>query len=950
MNNENNQSPEQAIIKNPGTIINGVEGSTYRISLTQPFGIDEASDEFVEKTGYIRKELREFGMKDGLFLVVPEDKERVANFLSELAKEPQAKAITYSIKKKDGSTESLTDALVSLRLNDGKMYAFGLSFDSVPVTEETKKLRVSEKELSLIIEQNGLMVSRYEANGQKMRFPQKIQTMFDLPNILENAPQELVKRGYVAQESISDWMKFFDKIDNGEVSGQAQIRFGIPDKEPKFYRMIFTPLSTSKDRFALISLEDINNESMERITNEIDRYAFIRAIETVYPLTIMANLTKNSYYMISYGRESNHTAPKSGNFDDLIKFGLTTIDPDYREIFANTFSRDKILESFKNGKEKINLVVRQLDDEGNYHWESTTVLRVENPYSDDILEITVARRCDQEKETEDKLKETLIETTGELSRKMEFINLIDSLAPITVEIYYVASKKAAFITGKLLESWGIFPKTELVLQTLLDHNLIEKKEMERAYQEVYKAIDEKRENFEVEFLAKSPDGKPVWLIENATRFVDKEGRVGYIAIFIDNTERKNLIDQLRMNKEETQIVLGFLKSSFVRYSVKEHLIYLPDDVRSIIGIERNEVTPESILSGLNLIVNDEKNRNKYQDIFNAIDHGNDTGKAELSVRYLDGTLHFVTLVFKTIFDDSKKPDRAIISLVDTSEYHREMIETSENKRNESIMKFVAEHSERIVYYFDPLTKKATALDPNQAKGYGLMDIVVDPFKMIVDSRMVFVDSVDQIVSFNRAMQSGIQNSGETKLHIRTLDDKERWFDVRFSSIKSSINSAPGIVLSFLDITDEHERELIFERYKENTDSLKRKSVVFFEADLTDDIIEDEGGSFKDMPVFIGKSYTLSMFPLIGGFIPDEVKDEIIVSLSKERLIENFRDGINEFKKEWEQPKNSTYGWVNLYAELVSDPFSKHIKAFFFINDITEEKKPLSRFKMPQSAI
>ena len=49
--------------------------------------------------------------------------------------------------------------------------------------------------------------------------------------------------------------------------------------------------------------------------------------------------------------------------------------------------------------------MRQLGDDGCYHWNSTQVVKVDSPYTDDVLEITLSKNIDEERRKQEEFLE-----------------------------------------------------------------------------------------------------------------------------------------------------------------------------------------------------------------------------------------------------------------------------------------------------------------------------------------------------------------------------------------------------------------------------------------------------------------------------------------------------------------------------------------------------------------
>ncbi len=161
-------------------------------------------------------------------------------------------------------------------------------------------------------------------------------------------------------------------------------------------------------REALHKLETDSQHKKNNLNREVaDILLLMAAVQSVYDMIICVNLTKNSYYMIDYERFLTHCAGYDGVFDELIAAGALSVPEPYREAFVNSFCRENLLEAYKQGKKSVHLEHPQFSDNGEKHMVSTTVMFVEDPKTEDVLEITLARYIDGEWEEKEKTKQIL---------------------------------------------------------------------------------------------------------------------------------------------------------------------------------------------------------------------------------------------------------------------------------------------------------------------------------------------------------------------------------------------------------------------------------------------------------------------------------------------------------------------------------------------------------------
>ncbi len=119
------------------------------------------------------------------------------------------------------------------------------------------------------------------------------------------------------------------------------------------------------------------------------------AIFIRYPLVIIANLSRNSYYMMAYDNFTTHECPSTGIFDELIKGGASTMHPDDRELFSSAFAIPALMDAYNRGEKFVKVVTRQKGDDGIYRRVETTDYFVKNPASEDVLIIALCQNIDE---------------------------------------------------------------------------------------------------------------------------------------------------------------------------------------------------------------------------------------------------------------------------------------------------------------------------------------------------------------------------------------------------------------------------------------------------------------------------------------------------------------------------------------------------------------------------
>ena len=115
----------------------------------------------------------------------------------------------------------------------------------------------------------------------------------------------------------------------------------------------------------------------------------LQAVCMRYPLIIYGNLTRNSFYMMTYENFTSRSCPSTGSVDDLIAHGTQSMHPEDRERWNQTFRRENQLRLYHEGIREIHLITRQIGDDGIYRKVETSNYFVKSPASEDVLVISL---------------------------------------------------------------------------------------------------------------------------------------------------------------------------------------------------------------------------------------------------------------------------------------------------------------------------------------------------------------------------------------------------------------------------------------------------------------------------------------------------------------------------------------------------------------------------------
>ena len=149
--------------------------------------------------------------------------------------------------------------------------------------------------------------------------------------------------------------------------------------------------------WCVLVFRDVQDELLLEQERNVEISQLATAAKAAYQMLIAVNLTQNTYHMVEYQRFPVKAPDPEGRFDELIEFEMEAVHPDYREEFRSKFTRKALTEAFQRGECILSMDVPHIGEDGIYHWNSTQVVKVESPYTHDLIEITLSRNIDEER-------------------------------------------------------------------------------------------------------------------------------------------------------------------------------------------------------------------------------------------------------------------------------------------------------------------------------------------------------------------------------------------------------------------------------------------------------------------------------------------------------------------------------------------------------------------------
>ncbi|NCA92081.1 diguanylate cyclase [bacterium] len=290
----------------------------------------------------------------------------------------------------------------------------------------------------------------------------------------------------------------------------------------------------------------------------------------------------------------------------------------------------------------------------------------------------------------------------------------------------------------------------------------------------------------------------------------------------------------------------------------------------------------------------------------------------LNIQYLPDTNEIIG----TVFDSTKR-----------KEYEKQLLIAEEEYQ------IVSRHITHVVCRYDMNTKKLT-LPENFAERFGLpLDAhIISDYKGF--NSLINESSLDDFISLYSELTEGKKRGGAV-LKLNEKNGDISWWDVVFDTIYDTNDMPQLAVVICQDITELREKDLAYQRWKQEIASIPKEKMYLIEWNLTKDISDGEQGGISECK--LGDKCYISFDEKMFNYAQENVyvadRQIFIQKTNKKFLLDQYSFGYNSYNFEYREiSAGNKEKWMSFNIQLVPDPHTKDIKGYFLIRDVDNEKK------------
>jgi|GEM_PF-3082254 len=460
---------------------------------------------------------------------------------------------------------------------------------------------------------------------------------------------------------------------------------------------------------------------------------------------------------------------------------------------------------------------------------------------------------------------------------------------------------------------------------------------EQTIRRLEKIYSDKARNYVIEYHCIRKDGSLIWVLCRGHLIHDRKNAPAYLCVLTDISEYKQAEEKQRINGEEYRTAAVFGNDIIYRFNIASGDMYMPEDLAAkyhLPSILKN--VPYSVVKQGYLL---KECISSYVSFFKAIRMGTEGKTADIGRTFADGSVHWYRGRYRILRDREGKPAEAIVIFNDITEEKSKNTEILNLREKERMLHDLTGNFVRNIIKYNIADDRLELMDRQTEKF--LPGIKKDAFSVnLFRSDLIDAESMQSMHQLFQDMRDGKPN-GEFFCRAKNPCGLLRWYKGFYSTSFDRHGKPDYAVLSFNDVTKEHEKEVIYLLNKvQGNRPGKGKKVFKTIYNLSLDTLEyADHGTCADIILPESGSYTGILSDLPERFICPEDRKKFIAFMSEGRLISAFENGISLGTLEFRTAESGkAQKWMKLSYQMYRDPYSEQIKAAFYIEDISEEKE------------
>lgn len=389
------------------TLLNVIPSGVLKYSADEKQKFAYISRSFVESLGYTHQSFKKKFANRFDKMIYKKDRDSILKQISDQECDGRIGRFDFRIEDAKGDLRWFHDEGIKITDMSGKEWYYVILIDITDRKNTEDKLRKSEEEYRLAIENTGISVCRYDILKKDLVLSDNIVEKYGMEKVLKNVPDLPVENKLISDDTKKAYIEFYDKIRRGEKTASTEYQRILNGKSE--WLEAHASSIFSNDGQALAAIITFN-----RITDRIEKEAIYRKWKqsltnreaSSYSL-FCCNIIKDVSVEFTEGSliKKEFDTLQATSFDKITReFSERYVFKEDRKQFCSLLRGETMLSDYYKGIRTFNFDFRKLTDENYVFWLSCSVELVENPNSQDIMAYLMFEDIDEDKKEEIKIR------------------------------------------------------------------------------------------------------------------------------------------------------------------------------------------------------------------------------------------------------------------------------------------------------------------------------------------------------------------------------------------------------------------------------------------------------------------------------------------------------------------------------------------------------------------
>ncbi len=209
----------------------------------------------------------------------------------------------------------------------------------------------------------------------------------------------------------------------------------------------------------------------------------------------------------------------------------------------------------------------------------------------------------------------------------------------------------------------------------------------------------------------------------------------------------------------------------------------------------------------------------------------------------------------------------------------------------------------------------------------------------VTAGLVAEESAADFRAFFDAMLIG-KPAGSCTLRLRGAGGTGVWYRGEFTMIFSAAHEPLQAVISFFDVSEQREKELAYQKWKQSYAEMAPTGMNYYEYNLTRDTLDSETGRMlPTLPEGARRSLSQMVNYLTERYVSPLDEQRFRAFFQRNRLLEAYGHGIRSDRLEFRRLDAADHPlWTVATVQLIADPYSSDVQAFLLLKDVDAQKR------------